>query len=434
VARLGHAALAGSGAAPTRVWGYGGTAPGPLLRARQGDEVHFRLVNDLPQATSIHWHGIRVPNAMDGVSGLTQDAVPPGESFDYRFRVPDAGTYWYHSHNRSWEQMARGLHGALVVEESEPPAVDQDLVLVVDDWRLDDAGQIDEASFGAMHDWAHAGRLGNWLTVNGRSRPDYPVRAGERLRLRLLNAANARVMEFRFPDHRPQVIAYDGQPHDPEPLGSTVLSLAPGQRADLILDMELDPGATANIEGLSGGNELTIARFRYDATEVRRENPLAGPVRLPANPLARDLDLAGALKVDLLMEGGAMGAMAGASLKGRRMDTRELVENGMVWAFNGIAGMPETPLVRAAPGRTVLIDMMNDTRWPHAMHLHGHHFRAVARGEQQMARSPWRDTELVEAGERVVIAFVADNPGKWLFHCHMLEHQAAGMLTWLEVG
>ena len=128
---------------PTAVWSYNGQVPGPILRLPQGARLDVRLINRLPQPTTVHWHGIRIDNAMDGVAGLTQAAVPPGERFDYSFTVPDAGTYWYHPHNRSWEQVARGLSGLLIVGEKDPPAVDQDLVLVVDDWRLGENGAID---------------------------------------------------------------------------------------------------------------------------------------------------------------------------------------------------------------------------------------------------------------------------------------------------
>jgi len=145
---------------------------------RQGETVRVRLENDLPQPTTIHWHGIRIDNAMDGVAGLTQPAVEPGGSFDYAFKVPDAGTFWYHPHNLSWEQVARGLYGPLIVDEPDPPEVDQDIALVFDDWRLDETGQIHEASFAAMMDWSHAGRLGNVLTINGQDLMDVPVVAG----------------------------------------------------------------------------------------------------------------------------------------------------------------------------------------------------------------------------------------------------------------
>ena len=116
-ARPGTAQIAPEKYAPTKIWGYEGTVPGPTLRVKQGERLVRRFVNELPQASTIHWHGIRIDNAMDGVPGLTQEAVQTGDSFLYDFVAPDAGTYWYHPHNRTWEQLARGLYGALIVEE-----------------------------------------------------------------------------------------------------------------------------------------------------------------------------------------------------------------------------------------------------------------------------------------------------------------------------
>lgn len=141
----------------TDVWGYDGSVPGPLIRVNQGERIARQFLNNLPQASSVHWHGIRIENAMDGVAGLTQEAVPVGGEFLYDFAVPDAGTYWYHPHNRSWEQMARGLYGALIVDESGgAPDVDAEEILLIDDWQIGRDGQISN-DFGHMGDWSHAG-------------------------------------------------------------------------------------------------------------------------------------------------------------------------------------------------------------------------------------------------------------------------------------
>ncbi len=418
----------------TRVWAYNGSVPGPLIRAGQGETVRARLENGIESPTTIHWHGVRIDNAMDGVAGLTQDAVGAGGVLDYTFTVPDAGTFWYHPHNRSWEQVARGLYGVLVVDEAEPPRVDQDAVLVFDDWRIDERGQIDEASFGNMHDWSHGGRLGNALTVNGRPALEIPVRAGERVRLRLCNTANARVMNLRIEDHAPMVIATDGQPVAPYPLGDSQITLAPGQRLDVMVDMSLKPGSRADITEVTGGGRLVGGAFVYDPTAVARDNPLDAPIALPANPLAKTLDLDGALRVDLVMEGGAMGGLREAVYRNQSMDIRELVQNRVAWAFNGVAGRPEKPLFDVQRGRTVVLRMVNRTSWPHAMHMHGHHGRPLQTPDTGNAPATWLDTVLMERREEVSWAFVADNPGKWLLHCHMLEHHAAGMVTWFQVS
>ncbi len=423
-------------AAATPVWAYGGEVPGPVLRLKQGQPAYIRVNNGLTQPTSVHWHGLRIENAMDGVAGLTQDPIPPGGRFDYIFTPPDAGTYWYHPHHRSWEQMARGLYGLVVIEEAEPVAVDQDLVFIADDWRLGADGAIDDASFGQLHDWAHGGRLGNWLTINGRSTPQLTARPRARIRLRCVSTANARIMAFDFSELDGVVVALDGQPlATPLPVGDRLV-LAPSQRADVVFDAPTDTGVTRTIREVSTSNPVpaaTLAVTMAGDPDTGARPPL-GAFRLPANPLPTTLDLAEAETLPLLMEGGAMGGLAEATFKGKTMGLRELArEQNLVWAFNGVAGLPETPLRRVTRGRTVVIDMNNDTRWPHAMHLHGHHFRVIERNGKVVADAPWRDTELLRADERAKIAFVADNPGKWLVHCHMVEHMAAGMVTWFEV-
>ena len=258
-ARAATAPLMGDEAPPTAVWAYDGRVPGPVIRARQGEKLRLRFENQLEQPSTIHWHGLRIDNAMDGVAGLTQAAVRPGESFDYVFTPPDAGTFWYHPHNRTWEQMARGLYGLLIVEEPEAPAVDRDLALAFDDWRLDRDGQIDEASLGRMRDWAHAGRLGNWLTVNGVSQPEIALRKGERLRLRLANCCNARVLSLRLDGHAAWLVALDGQPIAPYQPADGVVTLAPAQRADLIVDAVLGPGARTAILEVGGAHAVETA-------------------------------------------------------------------------------------------------------------------------------------------------------------------------------
>jgi len=429
----GMARLMGADKPATPVWAYGGQSPGPLIRIPRNKPVHVRLENGLAEPTSVHWHGIRIENAMDGVSGFTQPPVAPGKSFDYRFTAPDAGTYWYHSHHRSWEQVGRGLYGALIVEEDEPLAVDHDLVFLADDWRLEQDGTL-ENSFGSLHDAAHGGRFGNWLTVNGDTKPTFSVRPGARVRLRCISAANARIMAFAFPGLSPIVVAIDGQPlASPQPLGQA-LELAPGQRGDLIIDIPASTGAGLDIQEVSAGEPIAAAAFAIDGAPVR-DKPLDAPAALPAGALsALVADIAGAQHVDLVMEGGAMGAMRGAMHGGRMFDMRALVtETGQVWALNGTAGRTDTPLATVSRGQTLTVNMINDTRWPHAMHIHGHHFRVIERNGQPVTDAPWRDTELVDVGEKVRIALVADNPGKWLFHCHMLEHHMAGMGTWISV-
>ncbi|MEM7043410.1 MAG: multicopper oxidase domain-containing protein, partial [Pseudomonadota bacterium] len=190
--------LVGAGYPETDVWAFNDRVPGPAIRAIQGERLTIDVTNDLAEPTTVHWHGLRVPVGMDGVPVLSQPPILPGETFRYAFDVLDAGTFWYHPHINSGEQVGRGLHGALIVEEKQPPAVDRELIWVLDDWRLDPEAAI--APFGNRHDASHGGRIGNSATVNGTIPDNETVRSGERLRLRLINAANARTFGLDFRD------------------------------------------------------------------------------------------------------------------------------------------------------------------------------------------------------------------------------------------
>ncbi|HEX2136208.1 MAG TPA: multicopper oxidase family protein [Microvirga sp.] len=434
VAAPARVALVGAPHPDTDVWCYQGRIPGPEIRARQGDRLSVELTNELPQETTVHWHGVRVPNAMDGVPHLTQPPIAPGATFTYEFDLPDAGTFWFHPHQRSFEQVERGLAGALIVEEREPIEVDRDVVWVLDDWRLRRDAAISD-DFGNMMDVTHAGRVGNTVTVNGRLRDAFQVRAGERLRLRLINAANARIFALAFDGHAPQVIALDGQPVEPHrPDGDRVL-LGPGQRADLVLDASHAPGARfAVTDTFYRGREYRLLDLAYSNEPALRQGPPAAPIQLPSNPLPEP-DLGTAVRHEVVFAGGMMGGMTGGIVDGRPMDVREMLRHGLAWTLSGMAGHDHAhaPMLTLERGRSCVLAMHNETAWHHPMHLHGHVFRVLSRNGVAAARREWLDTVLVDPRERVEVAFVADNPGDWMFHCHVLEHQAGGMTGAIRV-
>ena len=412
----------------TRIWGFEGAAPGPEIRLMQGSRVKKRLINNLPEATSTHWHGVRIDNAMDGVAGLTQNAIAPGNSFDYDFTVPDAGTYWYHAHNRSFEQVARGLHGALIVEEPDPLDVDREEVLILDDWLVDPQTAQIADTFGAMHDFSHAGRLGNYITTNGRYNLAKQVKRHDRLRLRLINASNARVFQLRLDGLDGWIVALDGMPLIQPMKMEKPFLLAPAQRIDLVADVTAEIGNAGHIIQLDRNESFSQVAFEVtgDASQARREAPKALPPNAHAKP-----DLKEARSLELLMEGGAMGGMRGAMMGARMSSMRDMMQAGNFWAFNGSVGrMDGEPLANLTRGETVRLKIVNDTAFPHAMHLHGMHFHEI---EPDGSVGALRDTTLLERGTTREIAFVADNPGKWLLHCHMLSHAASGMMTWIDV-
>lgn len=429
-ARKTRVQLAPEGYPQTEVWSYGGTLPGRTIRVKQGERVTRRLVNELDVPTSIHWHGIRIDNAMDGVAGLTQEAVPPGQSFDYDFLAPDAGTYWYHAHTNSMEQVARGLSGPLIVEEAEAPDVDADEVLMLDDWLIDpDSGQFFD-DFNQPMTLSHGGRMGNLIGTNGQYQLELPVKSGARLRLRLINAANARIFVLRLQGLTGWTAALDGMPLvTPEPVMDEIV-LAPAQRVDLIVDVTAPEGETAALLRFDDDDQWRgQVAFPVSGTRSRIERDR--PAALPSNPNTVQPDLTGARSLDMLMEGGAMGRLDTASYNGRDMGFRELMGLGQFWSLAGQVGMSDTPFAALKQGEVVRIKIDNRTVFPHAMHLHGMHFREVVAGENL---GPLRDTILSIPGETTDIVFVADNPGKWLLHCHMLGHAAAGMTTWIDVA
>lgn len=436
--------LVGEGWPATEVWAYEGRVPGPTLRARRGERLAVELANGLPEATTIHWHGLRVPVAMDGVPGVSQPPVPPGGRFLYELPLLDAGTFWYHPHLRSAGQVGRGLYGLLVVEEAEPYPVDRELELVLDDWRLGrDAVNDVRAS---PHDAAHAGALGNTVTVNGRVVERLEVRPGERLRLRLLNAANARIFALRLKGAEPWLVALDGHPVPPHRPAEPLL-LAPGQRADLVLDVP--PVRLARIDLLDDGD----AQGAYRVTSLavtRNEAAVAAargaPPSLPANPLPEP-DLGRAERHELVLDGGMMAGMPARRPGGAPpahlpppdpAALRAMFGRGLFWTINGRAmgedHAEHEPVLRLGLGRSQLVAVVNRTAFFHPVHLHGHSFRVLRRGGRDEPHRPWRDTVLVGPGERVELAFVADNPGRWMLHCHVLEHQGSGMMALVEVA
>jgi FtsP/CotA-like multicopper oxidase with cupredoxin domain len=354
--------------------GYDGAAPGPALRVKRGEELRLRLVNDLPEPTTIHWHGVRLPNAMDGVPVVTQPPIAPGASFDYRFRLPDAGTFWYHAYLA--EQSERGgLYGALIVEESEPVGVDRDIALVLGPGEPGGAA----------------------VRVNGALRPDIAVKRGERLRLRLINASAARGLVLRLEGHVPWVMALDGQPAEPFVARDGRLGLAPGARADLFVDMIRTPGTVASL--LAGiRDEQAIARLVYESGGEARTR--SDPPALPSNPLPARIDLKGSHRAELALTSPA--------------------------PFNPAA----TPLFSIKRGRSVTLAIRNPTGQPQVVHLHGHSFRLLDRLDDGW-KPYWLDTMVVgEQTER--IAFIADNPGKWLIAFRPLE-QRSGAAGWFAV-
>ena len=365
---------------------FNGTSPGPELRVRQGDLVEVVLRNaDVDDGVTIHWHGIDVPNAEDGVAGVTQNAVLPGSSYTYRFRAEQVGTFWYHTHQVSSTEVRRGLFGVIVIEPREqPPGVDLAL---------------------AVHTFDGIPTLNG---DEGGGRQSIPV--GTPVRLRLVNTDSfEQTLTVSGTPFR--VLAIDGTNlHGPGELQDVAVAVAAGGRVDVGY-VQPPSGVRVAIEGTEAAIGL-------------------GPSRGPAPD-----DVAPTSTFDPLTYGTPERTPFDArSTFNRRFEltiTRKPGffdgSPGLQWAING-GIYPDVPVFVVTEGDLVEVTITNDSKGVHPMHLHGHHVLVLSRDGRPSTGSPWwSDTLNVGPGESYVVAFRADNPGIWMEHCHNLTHAAQGL-------
>ena len=408
----------------TAVWSYDDQIPGPVITATLGQELRVAFQNQLEAedpddaATTVHWHGLTVPNDQDGVA-LVMDPVQSGESFDYDYNVPLAGTYWYHPHLHSNVQVERGLSGAMVFLDPEDPIPDMERLIYLDDVDLQPDGQIapfneDESQVNST--W---GRLGNTLLLNGIPINEGPVTAtakgGTVERWRLVNAANARHLNLRVEGAAWRVIAMDGHTVA-EPWSPDSLELVPGGRVDLeVRPAESDATLWLSTIGTDG------AVTELPALVGAVENPHAA-----ADPLdwhAPEVDAIVAPEQELTL-----------TLEAIQADT------AMNWSINGESWMgcedgnllgDPIPLDGGVPTR---ITIVNDTDVHHPFHMHGNLFQVSAIDGLPPEHSGDRDTVGIEPNATLEIFSQLDNPGIWMAHCHILEHAAQGMMTAFTVS
>lgn len=408
------------------VWGTDGAVPARPIRIRLGDTAVVTVNNRTDQPFALHWHGLRGDAALDGIGGFSQEPIAPGGSFAYRLTPPDPGTLFWRPVmlGSSGPAQDRGLFGALIVEEASPPPVDLDVVVVVDDWLLTDDNKVAPFERGPGH--AAAGRLGSWITVNGRSAPErIPVAQGARVRLRLISACNARLMRLRFDGMRPYVIAVDGQPTDSfEPLRAA-LPFAPGTRYDLLVDVPAETGAVGSVIAQLGGGVPLVMLTATDKQIGRPALPAIGPVSenrlLPAAVRLQD-----AHRAEMIIEGGAKaGADGKLDLTGVDLDKP--------WKINGLPGSSGSkPLFSVPRGKPVVLAVTNKTVWTQVIHLHGHTARLLHPLDDGW-EPYWTDNAQIPEGKTLRFAFRAENPGKWLISSGVIERFDAGLWGWFEV-
>jgi FtsP/CotA-like multicopper oxidase with cupredoxin domain len=406
-------------------WTYNGQALGPEMRVMEDEIVRVSVTNNLPDPTTVHWHGVPVPNAMDGVPGITQPPIQPGETFVYEFVAWPSGTYWYHPH--VGHQLDRGLVGPLIIEpKREPGDYDREYTLLLDDWVTVDGGPpaaaprgVGGMMGGGMMGGGMTGRnfrqgggggngplqepTYNAFTVNGQvadAAAPFSVGQGERVRLRLINASGATIVE---------------------PLEVDVLRIGMGERYDVVFTAD-NPGRWKLYDLLNrvGSGYLPLATFLYqDSTATRdsgdtlsegfRWNEYRLLAGLPEEGLPSLEPSQGTQTFNMALTGGHMSPY---------------------WGINGKA-YPDTDDVVVSSGGQVRFDYFNQSPMPHPMHLHGHFFEVVG------SRGLRKDTLIVDGHMgmgRASIEFIADNPGDWMHHCHNIYHAEAGMMNVVRVS
>ncbi|TCZ80247.1 multicopper oxidase family protein [Paenibacillus albiflavus] len=429
------------------VWTFNNSVPGPQIRVKVGETVRVTLKNELPEPVSIHWHGYPVPNAMDGIPGVTQDAVVPGKTFTYEFKATVPGTYWYHSHQDSVNQLDRGLYGSLIVEDPKEQ-YDRDYTLVLDEWMS--MGLMDMSNMGNMNGMDHSSMPGmdhgnmnsnhgtntssdspaagshdmsmyDIYTINGKTGDainSLPVKKGDKVRLRFINAGYL-THKLHIHGHDYRIIATDGQPvNSPALISNQLIAIAPGERYDIEFTAD-NPGKWLIEEH---GDEDRMKNMR---TVIAYE----GSNSSVTSDWKEDQPL-----FDLTKYGAATNMKFTLNQPYDHEETLNLntsVLNGeTVYTINDKV-FPNTDKIHVQKGDIVKVKFINKSpKDDHPMHLHGHFFQILSKNGKPIEGSPIiKDTLNVKPGEEYVVAFEADNPGDWMFHCHDLHHASAGMVT-----
>ncbi len=398
--------------------------PGTAFRASAGDRVLVGFTNDLPEPTSVHWHGLAIRNDMDGVPGVTTPEVVPGGSFAFDFVIPDPGTHWFHPHHGM--QLDRGLYAPLIVDDpAEPGGYDAEWVVVLDDWT-DGVGPSAEQIYADLAAGSSSGMGGMGMggmdggdvsyplyLINGRAPTDPDVltaKPGQRVRLRIINAGADTIFTVALGGHDLTVTHTDGYPV--QPVTTSALRVGMGERYDAVVT--LTDGVFPLVAEPVGKSGLARALVRTGAGPAPAVD--VRPAELQGYPLTMD----------------ALRAAPGSALAAKDPDTvQDLLLSGSmgpyVWTINGRTYDDTVPLT-IKQGQAGRLRIRNHSMMPHPLHLHGHTFQLGAAG----GAGPRKDTVLVPAMGAVSVDLAADNPGQWMVHCHNAYHAEAGMMTRLD--
>ncbi|HEY1863443.1 MAG TPA: multicopper oxidase family protein [Roseiarcus sp.] len=395
-------------------YAYAGLVPGPLIRLRQGDELRLRFTNMLAAPTTLSFPGLRAANSAAGIGGLTQETLKPGVSAEIRFVPPDSGFNLYLPHAGLTDpgQQGGGLFGPIVVDETKPPDVDLDATVVLSEWNVDTSTWIKD-DFADPASGRGSGHKGGVVLANGADAPlKLKTRPGARARLRIGNAAIARLATVAISGAKTLIVAVDGQPTEPfEPLNNQ-FPMGPGARFELMFDMPRDPGPGVRLDlrGDAGEADRPFVAIESEGEPIASRSE---PLRLLVNPrLPAEIALESARRCDFSISGGGSQAFS-------------------VGGTSFVDWTPK-PAYVLARGQPAVFALANRTAVVQAIRLWGHVARLLHSMDDGW-EPYWRDTILIQPGRTAHVAFVADNPGKWPLESAIPEHRSAGVGAWFQV-
>ena len=395
-----------------QAWGFNNSFPGPVLKAKKGDEIVIKITNQLQEAIVIHWHGIRLPAAMDGTDSV-QKPIEAGDEFEYRFTVPDAGTFWYHSHFNETKQMERGMYGALIVEDELDPVFDDEKILVIDDIKLNKKNEFKKGNFVQRWMERHDGRQGDITLINGKENPIINISAGQTERWRFINSSSARYVRLSLGGKTFHIIGTDGGLIE-NPVEATEVLIIPGERIDLAVGPFIE-NEVFSINSLKY-NRMTFLRSRgVQIATVRVGEFKPTNADVPYN----------------LREIESLAPQDAVVNRKIEFSVVPSLRHGIDFMVNGEMHNNDKPVY---VGDLQVWEIYNNSFMDHPFHLHGYFFQVLEENGKPPAYKAWKDTYNLKPKGKIKIAWMPDNrPGMWMYHCHILEHHEAGMMGHFEV-
>ena len=395
-----------------KAWGFNESVPGPVIKARKGDIIIVKVNNQLSEPTIIHWHGVRLRAAMDGTDSV-QKPIQPGESFTYRFKVPDAGTFWYHSHKNETEQMERGMYGALIVEGDSQLVTDKERVLMIDDMKLSKDHSFTKGNLIERWKERHDGREGDTLLINGKENFSIEMYEGQRERWRIINASSARYVRFSLSGHPFILVATDGGLIE-EPIEIKETLLTPGERIEIIAGA-FNEGESFYIESLPY-DRMTFLKAKHNAF---------------AKVMVKEFRPSGAYIPSRLREIESIASADAEVTRNIKFSVGPSWKHGVDFLVNGEMHTVDAPVY---VGDVQVWEISNTSLMDHPFHLHGYFFQVIEDNGKNTEYKAWKDTYNIKPRSKVKIAWMPDDrPGRWMYHCHILEHHEAGMMAHFDV-